>query len=415
MENIYLGRQCIIDENEQVSAYEILYKDDNQESNIGSKRHASASVINSILNKFGTRSVLGDRRAFIKVDQKFLLSDLIFSLPSEFFIFSILECVEMNERVLERIKQLHEKKYQVGVDDIYLDVATFKKYELIYQELSYFKIKMDKAIGDELKEIIKKIKSFNIKIVGTRIDTHEQFALAKELSCDWFEGYFFAKPKIIKNVNFAPQQANILKLYNLLINDTNIDEITTEFEENHEVSLQLLQCINSGSFDFKEKISSIHHVITSVGRAPLAQWLMLMIYSKSVSKVPQKSALMLMVKNRTELMEKILKVVDPTAKSNALGEAYFVGVLSLSETLFGRSLEHVLEDMNISKTVEEALLNHKGILGDIYRLVQHIEQFNTKAIVEFEQRYNLEESTIQTIALESMQEVQEFENPQLED
>ena len=91
------------------------------------------------------------------------------------------------------------------------------------------------------------------------------------MRCKLFQGYFFVKPKIFENQKYDPAQAKILKLYTLLIEDTNIDEITSEFEQNHAITVQLLQYINSGAFHFRTKISSIHHILTLVGRAPLAQ------------------------------------------------------------------------------------------------------------------------------------------------
>jgi len=138
----------------------------------------------------------------------------------------------------------------------------------------------------------------------------------------------------------------------------------------------------------------------------------LMIYSKSISKDKEMPALMLMVKNRTELMERILKAIYPEVKSNTLGEAYFVGVLSLIDTLFGVKLEVILKDMNVSEAVEEALLNDEGLLGEIYLLVRNIEAFKIKEIMAFEHKYGLEVDSIENIALECMRDLQSFENPQ---
>jgi len=193
--------------------------------------------------------------------------------------------------------------------------------------------------------------------------------------------------------------------------DVNIDEITKEFENNPEITVQLLQFINSGYFHFKQQISSIHHVLTLVGRVAIAQWLMLMIYSKSVSKGSERSPLMLMVKNRTELMEHILKVLQPNVKSNMLGEAYMVGVLSLIGVIFSMNLRDVLDSIHISDEVRNALLDNEGILGEIYALVKETEHFDIRAIYRFEKKYKLEHKTIENLVVQSMQEVQIFENP----
>lgn len=411
MENVYIGRQPVLDSDSNLCAYEVLYRDSNQESKIDSGRYASASVINAVLNKFGTRSLLGHRRAFVKVDEKFLMHDLIFSIPNEFFIFCILDSVEMNERVIERIEQLHAKEYKLAVNDIFLNKETFQKYKIVFNELSYIKVKIDSALSVGTKKMISEFQKNDIKVVATKIETSDEYELAKSIHCDWFQGYFFAEPKILQNAKYEPSQMRILKLYNLLLQDTNIDELTTEFENAHEVTVQLLQFINSGAFHFRKRISSIHHILTLVGRMPLAQWLMLMIYSKSVSKENQSSPLMLMVKYRTELMENILKVVQPDVKSNMLGEAYFVGVLSLMDTAFGVELATILEDMHISKEVEDALLKEEGILGEIFVLIKDIEKFNTSAVDTFEVKYGLENDVIENIAIQSMEDVNNFECP----
>jgi EAL and modified HD-GYP domain-containing signal transduction protein len=413
MESVYLGRQPIIDRESNLYAYEILYENDEKRSSGGLDRYTSASVISSVLNKFGTRNLLGDRRAFVKIDEKFLLSDIIFSIPKEFFIFSLLESVEMTPRVIERLEHLYKDGYKISIDDTILTQETLEKYQNVLKYISHIKIRIDTNISVGIEGMIKTLKANNVKVVAVQIEDSKQYVIAKTLGCEYFQGYFFAEPKIVENAKYEPSHLNILKLYNLLLQDTNIDEITKEFENNYEITLQLLQFINSGAFHFRKKISSIHHILTLMGRMPLAKWLMLMIYSKSVSKGGGHSPVMLLVKNRTELMENILKTLQPNVKSNLLGEAYFVGVLSLIDTIFSEKLETILEDMYVSEEVKNALLKDEGILGEIYALIRDIEAFNTHAISKFEATYYLEPGVLKKLILDSMENVNKFENPTL--
>jgi EAL and modified HD-GYP domain-containing signal transduction protein len=135
-----------------------------------------------------------------------------------------------------------------------------------------------------------------------------------------------------------------------------------------------------------------------------------MIYSKSLSRGKATEPLMLMVKNRTNLMESILKAIEPNVKSNMLGEAYFVGVLSLIDTIFGMELVDILEQMHISDEVKDALLRGEGKLGEIYMLVRDIEVFNTKSMKIFEERYKLKSGCIKDLVVESIEDVNSFEN-----
>jgi len=413
MKNVYLGRVPILDNNSNLCAYEILYRD-TQKKNPSTDRHSSASVVSSVLNKFGTHSILGTRQGFVRVDEKFLMSDIIFSIPNQFFVFALLKSVPMSEKVIERVQQLDAKGYSLAINNMALDGDILKKYEPILENISFVKANIDLEFFPSVKEIIQEMKLHDIKVIATLVDDHEVYDFAKELGFDWFQGYYFAQPKILKNAKYEASQMNVLKLYNLLMQDVNIDEITKEFENNPEITVQLLQFINSGYFHFRQRISSIHHVLTLVGRIAIGQWLMLMIYSKSVSKESTRSPLMLAVKNRTELMENVLKLIQPNVKSNMLGEAYMVGVLSLIGVLFSMNLRDILDSIHISDEVRNALLDDEGLLGEIYALVKETENFDIKAIYRFEKKYKLEHKTIENLVLQSMQEVEKFENPTLE-
>ena len=409
MQSIYIGRQPIIDSDSNLCAYEVLYKGSQSALN----RYSSASIINNVLNKFGIHSLLGKHMGFVKIDEKFLLHDIIFSLPNEVFVFCIIESVELNERVVERLESLHEKGYKLCVDNLKIFPWSIEKYANILPFLDFVKVNIKESSPTNLQENILKIKENTITVIADNVEDMVQFDEAKRVGCDRYQGYFFAEPVVLENAVYEPSHMAILKLYNLLMQDVNIDEITQAFEDNHEITIQLLQFINSGAFHFKNRISSIHHVLTLVGRIPLGQWLMLMIYSKSVSKEGH-TPLMLMVKNRTELMQSILKVINPHVKSNMLGEAYFVGVLSLIDTVFSVKLQEILVHVNISKDVEEALLEDKGLFGEIFALVRDIEDFKIYSVSLFEKKYKLKAGSIEEVVVESMKNVNIFENPEIE-
>ena len=406
----YIAREPILNKNRDICAYEILYRDSPDTTKIDNDRHASASVISNILNKFGTKKLLGNRRAFVKIDEKFLLNDIIFSVPKDFFVFSLFSNVEMNERVVERLGQLNAKGYHLAIDNIEIDNSFFTKYGAVLKNFLYCKL----FIRENIEPFIEKLHAQDIKVIAVKIETEESYEKAKRVGCDAFEGYFFAKPKIIENAQANPSRLAVLRLYNILMEDRSIDEAADEFEKNPEITVQLLQFINSAAFHFKKKISSIHHVIVLIGRIELAKWLMLMIYSKSVASNIEISPLMLMVKNRTELMERILKEIRPDAGSNMLGEAYLVGVLSLMDTLFSMPLEEILNNINISDEVKNALLDDEGTFGDIYKVVRSVEDMNINAIVDFEMRYKLAPNKIKNIIMDSIEAVAKFEHSDAE-
>ena len=410
MSIVYLARQPIVCIEEKLEAYEILYVDANKQRDISKNRYASASVINSILNQFGSKEFASEHKAFIKVDERFLMSDLIKTIPKDLFTLSLFDDIELNEKTIERIEQLYDLGFSLGINDTDLSQDNITKYKIVMDKLSYFKIHIHADMGLEDKDLIVELQDQHVQVVATKIEDEFQYQTSKDLECDLYQGYWFSKPQVLENEKFDPSQFNVLKLYNMLIQDTNLDEITSEFEKNHALSLQLIQFINSANYSFHTRIGSIHHILTLVGRKPLSQWLMLMIYSKSVAKGEKVSPLMLMVKNRTELMQNLLKILKPDVKSNALGEAYLVGVLSLIGSIFNARLEDVIESIHISDISKNALLHDEGTLGMLYKVVRDIEEFNVSEIVAFSKKYKVAEEAVQEVILRSIEDVNSFES-----
>ena len=137
---------------------------------------------------------------------------------------------------------------------------------------------------------------------------------------------------------------------------------------------------------------------------------MLMVYSKSTSRIKEPFPLMKMIKYRAELMERLLRSVNPEAGSNMMGEAYFVGSLSFVCTILNKKMEDFLESIHVSEKVKNALLYESGTLGEIYKVVKNIGDFDIEALVKFEKSYGLKVGSVKELVDKYTQEVNKFEN-----
>ena len=84
--------------------------------------------------------------------------------------------------------------------------------------------------------------------------------------------------------------------------------------------------------------------------------------------------------------------------------------MSLLDTIFGRKIEDILQELYVDDVVKDALLYESGLLGEIYALVKDIEQFHTDKVALFEKKYNLQEAILDDLVLESMRQVALFED-----
>lgn len=114
--------------------------------------------------------------------------------------FEITESVVLDENIIvyDNIYLLYKAGAKIALDDFGTGYASFsylKKFKLDI-------LKIDKIFIDNCSEIDYKIVNnvkniahlLNMKTVVEGVETEKQFNILKEIGCDYFQGYYFAKP-----------------------------------------------------------------------------------------------------------------------------------------------------------------------------------------------------------------------------
>ena len=407
-EHFYLARQVILNNDETIMGYELLYRDSTQKAHIQNPRHATAALLVNVLNQAGLNNVVGENLAFINVDDSFLKHNFIESIPPKTFVFELTATSSLDERLVERVEKLNNAKYVFS-----LDLDSYEKIDIVKTlapYLSFLKIDTSGFEVEHLKELKEALSEYPIIFIASKVEDEERFKSYQKAGCDAYQGYFFAQPHIIQENKLDANQLVLFKLCDTIQSGASTADIVKAFEQSPAITLQLLQFINSGAFHFRDRISSINQVITLLGRNSLIQWLMLLLYSKNFSsKVKYQNPLILMVRQRTEIMVNLLKLVKKDASTNEQGEAYFVGILSLMDTLLHVPLDEVLREFYVEKSISDAIYYQNGFLGELYSVVLAVEQFDTQVLDSFLQKYKVDKEKFEMMTLEVFKSTVELE------
>jgi len=410
--NFYLARQPILDQNQKIIGYELLYRDSEQSADYANERHATAALLVNVLNQAGLQNVVGDALAFVNIDDRFLRHEIVDTIPSKTFIFELTSSSNLDELTVERIEVLHNKGYEFCLDAS--DYGHLSEYKKIFPYLSYCKIDTASFEQEYTEKIVRTLHAQDIKAIATKVEKESAFEMYKDQKFDAFQGYYFAEPKIIQDKKFDADQASLFKLCNLLQTGGDTSEIVESFERSPSLTLQLLRFMNSAAFHFKNPIASIQQVITLLGRNALNQWLMLLLYSKTLSTNGSfDNPLILMVKHRTDLMVSLLKMTKKNCTMSEQSEAYFVGVLSLMDTLLHMPLKDIINEFYVEERVKDALFEQEGELGELYSTVIAIEKFETEKIDAFVAKYSLDSAEFEKMMLLTIQSTTEFSKASL--
>ncbi len=99
-EKYFLGRQPILDRNQRIAGFELLFRaSDVSYADIDDHSMASATVILNALTEFGIGEILGKYKGFFNVDSEMLMSDHLELLPREQVVIELLETIEVTESV----------------------------------------------------------------------------------------------------------------------------------------------------------------------------------------------------------------------------------------------------------------------------------------------------------------------------
>jgi c-di-GMP-related signal transduction protein len=276
-DEIFLGRQPILDLQQQLFAYELLFRNGHLGfADVGDNVHATATVIVNTFNGLGVDAALGDSMGFINVDEAFLFSDTLELLPPGAVVLEILETVAVTPAVVERCKALKAIGYTLALDDV---TQMRPDHRELIELIDIIKIDVSPLSRDELAELASRLKPLGKRLLAEKVESQEDVAFCASHGFTLFQGYFFAKPSVIagKRVDYA--RLSLVRLLGMSIGDAETAALERELKHEPALVVKLLRMINSVGSGTTTNITSLRHAITLLGRRHLQRWLQLLIFA----------------------------------------------------------------------------------------------------------------------------------------
>ena len=377
MQEIFLGRQPILDRNQSLVAFELLFRSGHTDTaDVTDDVFATASVIVNAYGELGIQSVLGQRRGFFNVNAELLMSDLVCLLPKSQVVLELPESVDITGEVVRRCIELKSMGYQLALNDV---TEVNDRIKPLLPIVNVVKVDLLRLAAEALSGLVNALKPWPVVLVAGKVDTVEQANRCMALGFQLFQGYYFAHPQIISGKRADPSKLALLQLSTLIIGDSEATDIEREFKHYPDLSYNLMRMVNSVASGLPQKINSIRHGIVVLGRKQLQRWVQLLLYTAGGSDSSMTSPLMQMAATRGKLMELIAAVDRPRDKEYQ-DRAFMIGILSLLDSLLGITMPEIVDELNVSDEVKSALLKRKGRLGRKLALIEAKEKNDVEAV-----------------------------------
>lgn len=386
MENIFLGKQPILDRNQNLVAYELLFRttEDNQ-ANVSDGFRASANVVVNVYGHLGIQQVLGNLRGFINVNHELLLDDAVLLLPSKHVVLELLETISATPEVVQRCIELKQMGYLLALDDV---TRIDDRIGPLFPIINVVKVDVLALTDNEISDLIQKLRAWPVIPLAEKVDSPERARMCMDLGFEMFQGYFFAKPVIVSGSKIGSGKLSLLRLLSLVMCDAKIDEIEQLLKREPGLSYSILRMVNSVAAALPQKIGSIRQAIIAMGYQPLKRWVQLLLYAANpAGELNEANALMQTAAIRGRLME-LIAIIDRPHDKNYQDRAFMTGIMSLLDTLFGMEIQQIVDKLEMPDEVIRALVHREGRLGCKLRLIEARERGNAeqleKAMAELE-------------------------------
>ena len=390
MEEAFIGRQAILDQQKKVYAYEILFRsglknafDPNLDGNV-----ATQSVMVNAMLDFGMNKLVSDKRAFINVTEQNLLNRAPKLLPSENVVVEILETVQPTPEILQVVQELKEAGYKIALDDFVL----MPGYEPLINMADIIKVDFRITTDPEERKNLREILPKHVRLLAEKIETEEEFQQALDFGYVLFQGYFFCKPAVLHQKRLT---SNALSKMRLLreINRQNIDfsSITGVISSDTNLVHKLLTYINSAGVGLNNHVSNLKQATVLLGASGVRRWVTLVsLQTFSEDKPPELFTLSLLRAKFCEIIAGELKRPGLTSDT-----AFLLGMFSLLDVLLSLPMDDVLKEVSLSDELSDALRGKDNDLRRLLDLVVAYEKGDWETVITCCARENLQPEQLQ--------------------
>ncbi len=366
--DIYVARQPIFTRKRSIFGYELLFRLglENAFPNIDGDI-ATSNVLSNTFFSFELKEILGDKPGLINFTKELLLQKTPLLFPNRHIIIEILEDIEPEEEVIQALQEIHDKGFNIALDDF----IYHEKFQPMMNLCKIIKFDLIATPLESLKEIVEDIKNnYEITLLAEKVETYEEFELAKEMGFTLFQGYFFSKPEILTKKDISAGHLVKLKLINEISRpEIDIKKIQSLIKKDISISFKLLKFINSAYFNRPTAINTIKDAVTYLGTDELKKFINVVAVSDLNENKPNELIRTSVIHAR--MCEQLGSVLKTHFSSD---ELFTIGLFSSMDAMLDRDMGEILNDIAFSGKIKNALLGKDKAFKKIARLINSYER-----------------------------------------
>jgi len=354
--DVFVARQAILNRQKDLFAYELLFRSDPDKNHFDGTNASSATsqLIANTLFSNGLEGLLGGKKGFINFDRNMLLDGPWSLLPKELIVIEVLETVEPDEPVLAACRRLRDQGYTIALDDF----EHHLKFDPLIKTAHIIKIDMRLTPRAEQERMVRKYSKRGIKMLAEKVETLEEFEWAFSIGFDYFQGYFFTKPVVMRGRQTPSWKTSCLRLLQETQKDElDFDKLRDLIKNDVSFHYKLLRFTNSALFAHHSEIRTIERAFMVLGEDGIRRWVALAALSGLAKDKPNELIVQCLM--RAQFAERLAQLAGLPDVHNW----FLMGLFSMLDAMLDQTIESALQQIKVSRQIEETLL-HKAPPAD---------------------------------------------------
>ena len=356
--DVAVVRQPIADERHGVIGYELVFGGERQSLDPATDAKATSALLVDAFGDIGLEALAGRHPAWMSIARNFLIE---IGPPPVLPDRAVLQIAAYAARddMLTVLQQLGRSGYTIALDD-------YDGRDDLGPLMSLCSIvRIDvQAVGLEgLPAAIAAPRMQSALLVATNVPDHATFAACKELGFTYFEGEYFAQPRLFRRTSVATAGLGSLRrLSELTAGDVSFEDLEQIISSDVGLSLKLLRYVNSAFFALPRTVSSVREALTLLGVRTVRRWAVVM----AISALPDvHDELVSLALRRARMCEVLAGSALPEERETL----FTIGLFSVADALLDCPMAEVLDSLPFTEEIQTALLRREGPKGELLSAV----------------------------------------------
>lgn len=362
-EEKFIVREPLLNAQERVLGYELGWQHEGNPSEDDAR--VLVDFVADQISEMESGAPLGDHLLFLAAPAALLKENAFSRLPKKRTVLMVRAPEFAEPDAATALKTSGAQGYRISLRDA--NPATIDKGMLSF--VTHIEIS---AAASDFSEQVRQWRALDlpsVHLVARDLNDWTQFELCSSMGLQSFAGALCLAPRESSRPReLNPAQTMIVQLMDMVKKGADVKQLESVLKHDAAISYKLLRYINSAGFGLGCEIQSLKHAVTLLGYSPLYRWLALLMATATTtgySPVLMQTAVI-----RGRFAELLGQGFLPKSEAENL---FVVGMFSLLDRLLGIPMEEVLEKVQLSDAVSEALLSREGIYGPFVALAEACE------------------------------------------